>query len=151
MTPFDITNDTICYHEGQKYYYFQFVTQNFKNLTYAFWALFEQTQIETQWNKNYLILFWSFGKEYWLRTRKVQPKINIKYFFRDIWSVNNPIQTAAFFEILILYYTGPNFLTLKVATYLKRKLYFFLQHFLQVCQKCIQNPVGHLRWSFLRK
>ena len=64
MTPFDITNDTICYHEGQKYYYFQFVTQNFKNLRYAFSALFEQTQIETQWNKNYLILFWSFGKEY---------------------------------------------------------------------------------------
>ena len=72
---------------------------------------------------------WSLGKEYWLGTRKVTPKINIKYFFRDIWSVNNPIQTAAFFEILILYYTGPNFLTLKVATYLKRKLYVFLQRF----------------------
>ena len=35
------------HHEGQKYYYFQFVKQNFKNLRYAFWALFEQTQIET--------------------------------------------------------------------------------------------------------
>ena len=95
---------------------------------------------------------WSLGKEYWLGTRKVTPKINIKYFFRDIWSVNNPIQTAAFLKHnVILYYTGPNFLTLKVATYLKRKLYFFLQHFLQVYQKCIQNPVEHLRWSFLRK
>ena len=73
---------------------------------------------------------WSLGKEYWLGTRKVTPKINIKYFFRDIWSVNNPIQTAAFLKHnVILYYTGPNFLTLKVATYLKRKLYVFLQRF----------------------
>ena len=45
------------HNKGQKYYYFQFVKQNFKNLWYPFWALSGQMQIETQWNENYFILF----------------------------------------------------------------------------------------------
>ena len=96
-------------------------------------TLFELIQIETQYNKNYLTFFCKVKLELWkgvlTRTRKATPKINkniLKIIFRDIWSVNNPIQTTAVFKhVVILYYTGPDVFTLKVATYLKRKIHFF--------------------------
>ena len=97
-------------------------------------TLFELMQIETQWNKNYFIFFvtcsWSFGKEDWLGTRKVTPKINKKYLkkiFLEIFDLLPiPSKRQLFIKrVVILYYTGSNFLTLKVATYLKGKLNFF--------------------------
>ena len=81
------TNDT------QKYYCFQFVKQNFKNLRCGFWA-----DANLRRNGTKIILYFfvtssrSFEKEHWLGTRRIMPKIN------KIWSVNNPIQTAAFLE-----------------------------------------------------
>ena len=106
-------------------------------------TLFELMQIETQWNKNCFIFFvtcsWSSGKEHWLGTRKVTPKIKKKYLkkiFVEIFDLLSiPSKRQLFIKrVVILYYTGSNFLTLKVATYLKGKLNFFLQQFWQVYQ-----------------
>ena len=126
------------YHEGQN-----ITVSSLWNTILKIWdTLFELPQIETQWNKNYLIFFSNVQLGSWKGTltwnKKSHAQNQQKNFFRDIWSVNNPIQKAAFFET-----TWFNIL--------KRELYFFLKHFLQVYQKFIQNPVEHLRWSFLRK
>ena len=86
-------------------------------------------QIETQGSKNHFIFFSNVKLELWKGTLiwnkkshdQNQQKIFFEQIFRDIWSVNNSIEMAAFFKhAVILYYTRPNFLTLKVATYLKR-------------------------------
>ena len=50
-------------------------------------------QIETKCSRN-----WSFRKERWFET-KATPKINKKkFFFKDIWSVENMIQMTVFFK-----------------------------------------------------
>ena len=95
------------------------------------WAIFfELTQIGKKCIKNYFVFFitwcWSFRNEHWLGTIKVTPKIEKKItIFNNIWCVNNLIQIAVFLNIswfcTTLYCTSPNFLTLKVATYLKKR------------------------------
>ena len=48
-------------------------------------------------------------------------KKNIFFFSDDVRSVKNAMQMAAFLKhVVILYYAGPNFLTLKVAGYLNK-------------------------------
>ena len=66
---------------------------------------FELMQLETQCKKNYLTFFCNMKLELWNETFICNKKIHVqnqqKYFkniFADIWSVNNPIQMAAFFE-----------------------------------------------------
>ena len=66
---------------------------------------FELMQLETQCKKNYLTFFCNMKLELWNETflwnKKIHAQNQQKYFkniFADIWSVNNPIQMAAFFE-----------------------------------------------------
>ena len=90
-----------------------------RNIILNIWdPLFELMQIETQRSKNDLTVFfmtksWSFWKKNWLGTIKATPKINktqLKKFLKIF-----KMQIAVFFKhVVILYYTGPNFLTLKV-------------------------------------
>ena len=63
--------------------------------------LFELMQIETEWSKNYFIFSCNVQFELWKGTltwnKKNHPQNQqkiIRDIFRDIWSVNNPIQTA---------------------------------------------------------
>ena len=90
------------HHKEQKYYCFQFVKQNFINMRHVFWPDANRNTIQQQLLHTFFVMWsWSFGKEHWLGTRKAMPKINkkcLKNIFRDIWSVNNPIQVAAFFH-----------------------------------------------------
>ena len=74
---------------------------------------------------------------------------NVLKLFLEIFDLSAiPSKWQLFFKNVILYYTGPNLLTLKVAIYLKRKLHFFSVTFLQIYQKCIQNLVEHLKRRF---
>ena len=51
---------------------------------------------------------------------------NVLKLFLEIFDLSAiPPKRQLFFKNVILYYTGSNLLTLKVAIYLKRKLHFF--------------------------
>ena len=80
---------------------------NFKNLRQNFWADGNRNTMQQK----------LFG------TLKVTLKINKnknKTFFQGYLIFNNPIQIAVFFKhVVILYYTCPSFLTLKVETSLQ--------------------------------
>ena len=80
---------------------------NFKNLRQDFWADGNRNTMQQK----------LFG------TLKVTLKINKnknKTFFQGYLIFNNPIQIAVFFKhVVILYYTCPSFLTLKVETSLQ--------------------------------
>ena len=80
---------------------------NFKNLRHDFWADGNRNTMQQK----------LFG------TLKVTLKINKKKnktFFQGYLIFNNPIQIAVFFKhVVILYYTCPSFLTLKVETSLQ--------------------------------
>ena len=97
---FDITNDTTKDKNIN-------ISSLWNRILKTWDTLFEAFLNRRKWKHNgtkiiwyfFVTCSWSLGKEYCLGTKKVTPKINIKYFFRDIRSVNNPIQTAAFFEI----------------------------------------------------
>ena len=115
--------------------------------------LFELMPIETQCKKYYFTFFGNIklelSKESFIWNKKThvqnQQKIFLKYFYRYlIYQQSHP--NGSFFSNISWL-----FLTLKLATYLKRKLHVFLQHFLQVYLECILNPVEHLRRRFLRK
>ena len=95
-----------------------------RNIILNIWdPLFELMQIKTQRSKNYLTIFFmtksrSFWKENWLGAIKVTPKINKKQQKRSLRIFNLPTircKLQYFYKhVVILYYTGPNFLTLKV-------------------------------------
>ena len=107
---------------------------NFKNLRHDFWA---DGNINTIHKK-------LFG------TLKVTLKINKKKnktFFQGYLIVNNPIQIAVFSKhVVILYYTCPSFLTLKVATSLQEIfwMYFYdVRVSVRLREKC---PYSDLFW-----
>ena len=76
------------------------------NRIFKIWDMhFELMQLETQCKKNYFTFFCNMKLELWNETfiwnKKIHAQNQQKYFrniFADIWSVNNPIQMAAFFE-----------------------------------------------------
>ena len=82
-------------------------------------------------------------------------KINKKNFFfsDDVRSVKNPIQMTAFLKhFVILYYAGPNFLTLKVAGYLNKmsvlKSNRFSRNLINLCGEFEGSPESYLYIDF---
>ena len=61
---------------------------------------------------------WSFRKEHWLEALKATPK-NKNYFFKGYLVCQQSDWIGSFFFkcVVISYYTGPNFLTVKLAIY----------------------------------
>ena len=105
------------------------------NRIFKIWDMhFELMQLETQCKKNYFTFFCNMKlelrNETFIWNKKIlaqnQQKIFLKYFCRYLICQQSHPNRSFFWNILWL------FLTLKVATYLKRKLHFFLQHLLQV-------------------
>ena len=69
----------------------------------------------------------SFRQYHWLRAIKVMPKIKKKKntFFKDNQFVSNSIKMVDFFKhVLSFYHSSPNFLILKVGTYLKLTMHY---------------------------
>ena len=105
------------------------------NRIFKIWDMyFELIQLETQYKKNYFTFFCNMKLELWNETfiwnKKIraqnQQKIFLKYFCRYLICQQSHPNGSFFWNISWL------FLTLKVATYLTRKLNFFLQDLLQV-------------------
>ena len=73
------------HHEGQKYYCFQFVKQNFKNLRYAFWADANRNTMEQKLFHIFLLrVVGAFERNIDLEPEKSLPKStknNFKYYF----------------------------------------------------------------------
>ena len=105
------------------------------NRSFKIWDMhFELMQLESQCKKNYLTFFCNMKLKLWNETfiwnKKIhaqnQQKISLKYFYGYLICHQSHPHGNFFWNISWL------FLTLKVATYLTKKLHFFLQHLLQV-------------------